>query len=142
MSDQGPIPRIFHFSVFEMDLEQRELRRNGLKIKLQEQPFQLLAALLERPGKLVTREELRKHLWPADTFVDFDHSLNTAIRRLREALGDDPDTPRFIETVPRHGYRFLADVRGPGSMPEEIECGSAAPAGSRLRPPSPAILVS
>ena len=90
MSDQGPIRRILHFSVFEMDLEQRELRRNGLKIKLQDQPFQLLAALLERPGKLVTREELRKHLWPADTFVDFDHSLNAAIRRLREALGTTP----------------------------------------------------
>jgi DNA-binding winged helix-turn-helix (wHTH) protein len=123
MSDQGPIRRILRFSVFEMDLEQRELRRNGLKIKLQDQPFQLLAALLERPGKLVTREELRRHLWPGDTFVDFDHSLNAAVRRLREALGDDPDTPRFIETVPRHGYRFLADVRGPDPIPEEIQRG-------------------
>ena len=142
MSDQRPIRRVLRFSVFEMDLEQRELRRNGLKIKLQDQPFQLLAALLERPGKLITREELRQHLWPADTFVDFDHSLNAAVRRLRDALGDDPDTPRFVETVPRHGYRFLADVRGYGSTTEKIQRRSASLAVLRFRLPRNAILVS
>jgi Tol biopolymer transport system component/DNA-binding winged helix-turn-helix (wHTH) protein len=141
MSDPGPSRRILRFGLFEMDLEQRELRRNGLKVKLQDQPFQLLAALLERPGKLITREELRKHLWPADTFVDFDHSLNAAIRRLRDALGDDPETPCFIETVPRHGYRFLADVRGSGSI-TEIQGGSQAPAVSHFRLLRPAILVA
>jgi DNA-binding winged helix-turn-helix (wHTH) protein len=115
MSEPGTARRIFRFGVFEMDLGQRELRRNGLKVKLQDQPFQLLMVLLERPGELVTREQLRGRLWPADTFVDFDHSLNAAIRRVRDALGDDPDNPHFIETVPRHGYRFLAEVSEPGS---------------------------
>jgi DNA-binding response OmpR family regulator len=95
MSDQGTARRILRFGVFEMDLEQRELRRNGLKVKLQDQPFQLMVALLERPRKLLTREELCKHLWPADTFVDFDHSLSAAIRRLRDALGDDPAPPFY-----------------------------------------------
>jgi len=87
--------------VFELDLRAGELRRNGSKIRLQEQPFQILVTLLEHPGEVVTREELRSKLWPADTFVDFDHSLNAAIRRLRDALGDSADRPRFVETVAR-----------------------------------------
>jgi Tol biopolymer transport system component/DNA-binding winged helix-turn-helix (wHTH) protein len=98
------------FGVFELDLRAGELRRQGAKVKLQEQPFQVLAQLLEKPGEVVTREELRSRLWPADTFVDFDHSLNAAIRRLRDALGDSADNPRFVETVARRGYRFLAPV--------------------------------
>src|SRR5216110_2101376 len=98
------------FGIFEADLRAGELRRNGSKIKLQDQPFQLLALLLERPGELVTREELRGKLWPADTFVDFDHSLNAAIRRLRDALGDSAERPIFVETVARRGYRFIAPV--------------------------------
>jgi len=99
------------FGLFELDLRAGELRRQGLKVKLQEQPFQLLAQLLEKPGEVITREELRNRLWPADTFVDFDHSLNTAaIRRLRDALGDSAENPRFVETVARRGYRFLAPV--------------------------------
>jgi DNA-binding winged helix-turn-helix (wHTH) protein len=98
------------FGVFELDLRAGELRRQGLKIKLQEQPFQVLAQLLERPGHVVSREELRNRLWPADTFVDFDHSLNAAIRRLRDAVGDSAENPRFVETVARRGYRFLAPV--------------------------------
>jgi DNA-binding winged helix-turn-helix (wHTH) protein/Tol biopolymer transport system component len=98
------------FGVFELDLRAGELRRQGLKVKLQEQPFQVLAQLLERPGEVVTREQLRNRLWPADTFVDFDHSLNAAIRRLRDALGDSAENPRFVETVARRGYRFLAPV--------------------------------
>jgi len=100
------------FGVFEADLRAGELRRNGAKVRLQEQPFQILVMLVERPGEIVTREELRTHLWPADTFVDFDHSLNAAVRRLRDALGDTAENPRFVETVARRGYRFLAPVNG------------------------------
>ena len=88
--------------------EQGELRKRGLKVRLQDQPFQILVMLLERPGELVTRQEIHRRLWPADTFVDFDHGLNNAINRLREALGDSAETPRFIETLPRKGYRFIA----------------------------------
>ena len=100
------------FGIFEADLRAGELRRNGSKIKLQDQPFQLLALLLERPGEVVTREELRGKLWPADTFVDFDHGLNAAVKRLRGALGDSAENPRFIETLSRRGYRFLVPVNG------------------------------
>ena len=105
-----PSSRIIHFSTFEVDLHSGELRQRGQKVKLQEQPFQVLAALLERPGGVVTREELRSKLWPADTFVDFDHGLNAAIRRLRDALGESAETPIFVETVARRGYRFIAPV--------------------------------
>src|SRR5436309_10917407 len=101
---------IRRFGVFELDLKAGELRRHGHKIKLQEQPFQVLSLLLEKPGEVITREELRNRLWPADTFVDFDHSLNAAIRRLRDALGDSADNPTFVETVARRGCRFLASV--------------------------------
>ena len=110
MSDNDGRPRRVHFSVFEVDLHTGELRRQGLKVKLHGQPFQVLAMLLERPGELVTREEIREKLWPEDTFIDFEHSVNSSIKRLREALGDDAATPRFIETLPRHGYRFIAPV--------------------------------
>jgi TolB-like protein/Tfp pilus assembly protein PilF len=101
---------VIHFGVFEADLRAGELRRNGSKVKLQEQPFQILAMLLERPGEIVTREELRARLWSADTFVDFDHGLNSAIRRLRDALGDSAENPSFVETLGRRGYRFIAPV--------------------------------
>jgi DNA-binding winged helix-turn-helix (wHTH) protein/Tol biopolymer transport system component len=103
--------RIIRFSTFEVNLHTGELRQKGQKIRLQEQPLQLLVALLERPGELVTREELRGKLWPADTFVDFDHSLNAAIKRLRDALGDSADRPIFVETIPRRGYRFIGNVQ-------------------------------
>src|SRR3954463_13611428 len=98
------------FGVFELDLRAGELRKRGLRIRLQQQPFQVLALLLERAGQVVSREELQKALWPADTFVDFDHGLNKAINKIREALGDSAESPRFVETVPRRGYRFIADV--------------------------------
>ena len=101
-----------HFGTFEVDLRAGELRRNGTRIRLQEQPFQILTMLLDRPGEVVTREELRGRLWPADTYVDFDHSLNAAVRRLRDALGDSAENPRFVETVARRGYRLLAPVNG------------------------------
>jgi cholera toxin transcriptional activator len=103
--------RVARFGIFELDLAAAELRKNGVKLRLQEQPFQVLALLLERAGDLVTREELRQKLWPADTFVDFDHSLNTAINKLRERLGDSASSPRYIETLARRGYRFIAPVQ-------------------------------
>lgn len=110
-----PLPtnsRIVRFGVFELDLEARELRKAGIRIKLHDQPFQILAMLLERPGEIVTREELQKRLWPQDTFVDFDLSLNSAVKKLRQALGDDSGNPRFVETLYRRGYRFVGQANG------------------------------
>lgn len=107
-----PSARVVRFGAFEVDLQTGELKRRGVKVKLQEQPFQILVALLERNGEIVTREELHKRLWPSDTFVDFDHSLNAAIKRLRDALGETAEAPIFIETMARRGYRFVAPVRG------------------------------
>lgn len=103
---------IIRFGTFELDLQTGELRHAGQKVKLQEQPFQVLATLLEHPGKIVTREELRSKLWPKDTFVDFDHGLNAAIKRLRDALGESADAPVYVETLARRGYRFIAPVNG------------------------------
>jgi cholera toxin transcriptional activator len=100
----------FRFGIYEADPGSGELRKSGLRLRVQEQPFQVLLVLLERPGEVITREELRQRLWPADTFVDFDHSLNTVINKLREALSDSAANPRFIETLARRGYRFLAPV--------------------------------
>jgi len=111
--------RVVRFGVFEVDLQEAELRKSGIHIKLQEQPFQILTMLLEHPGQTVTREELRSKLWPTDTFVDFDHSLNSSINKLREALGDSSEVPRFIETLHRRGYRFIAPVcRSPAPVKE------------------------
>ncbi len=104
-------PSSIRFGAFEADLGVRELRKNGRRLKLQEQPFGVLSVLLERAGSIVSREELRQRLWPADTFVDFDHSLNTAVNKLREVLGDSAGSPRFIETVARRGYRFVAEIQ-------------------------------
>ncbi len=101
---------LLRFGVFEIDLTAGELRKNGARIRLQEQPFQVLAALLQNAGQVVTREDLRERIWPADTFVDFDHSLNTAVNKIREALGDSASSPRFVETLARRGYRFIAQV--------------------------------
>lgn len=109
--------RILRFGVFEVDVRAGELRKNGLKIKLQEKPFQILVLLLNRPGDVVTREELQKQLWASDTFVDFEHGVNTALTKLRHALGDDPNTPRFIETLPRRGYRFIGSINGRTEIP-------------------------
>lgn len=109
--------RVIRFSTFEVNLQSGELRQRGQKVRLQEQPFQVLAALLKRPGEVVTREELRSRLWPADTFVDFDHSLNAAIKRLRDTLGESAETPIFIETLARRGYRFIGNVEMPAGIP-------------------------
>jgi cholera toxin transcriptional activator len=117
--------RIARFGVFELDLAAGQLRKNGAMLRLQEQPFQVLALLLERAGDVVTREELRQKLWPADTFVDFDHSLNTAVNKLREALGDSASSPRYIETLARRGYRFIAPV-GAGVETDHVGTGAFA----------------
>ena len=107
---EATAPVRLRFGVFEVDLRAGELRKHGVRLRLQEQPFQVLAMLLERPGETVTREELRNRLWTAETFVDFDHGVNKAVNRIRDALGDSATSPRFVETVARRGYRFIADV--------------------------------
>jgi len=124
---------ILRFGVFEVDVSSGELRKQGVRIKLQEQPFHVLAVLLERPGEVVTREELRNQNWPADTFVDFDNSLNTAINKLREALGDSADNPRFIETLPRRGYRLIAPVTEADGATRGTAAGVSAAARPRSR---------
>lgn len=116
-------PNTVQFGLFEVDLQARELRKSGVKIKLNEQPFQVLAVLLERPGEIVTREQLQAILWPADTFVDFDLSLNSAVKKLRQALGDESDNPRFVETLYRRGYRFIAPVSNAGRERELAAVG-------------------
>ena len=122
----APLDGPVRFGAFQLDPRTGELRKAGARISLPEQPLQVLKALLNRPGDLVTREELRQRLWPADTFVDFEHGLNAAVRRLRDALGDSADVPRFVETLPRRGYRFIAPVTG-------------LPAGDEPAEPRPAI---
>lgn len=119
MPDSGLASAVVRFDDFEVDLRAGELRKEGRRLKLQEQPFRVLSLLLERPGEAVTREELRQNLWPADTFVDFDHGLNSAVARLREALRDSADKPRYIETVAKRGYRFIGSINGsaPVSIP-------------------------
>jgi eukaryotic-like serine/threonine-protein kinase len=117
----GSVFRTKSFGCFEVDLKAAELRKRGIRIKLQDQPFQILTFLMEHPGDLVTREEIRQRLWAEHTFVDFDRSLNKAMTKLRSALGDSADSPRFIETIPRHGYRFLAEVRSTYDDQQGIE---------------------
>ena len=121
-----PVDDLVRFAAFELDLRTGELRRSGVRINLPDQPFQVLRALLDRPGDLVTREELRQRLWAAETFVDFERGLNAAVRRLRDALGDSADVPRFVETLPRRGYRFIVPV-------------SRQPAGGKAEPLAPEI---
>ena len=134
----GPLVtlRKARFGVYEVDFRAGELRKSGHKIRLQDQPLQVLAMLLEHPREVVTREELRQKLWPGDTFVDFDHGLNNAINRLREALNDSPDTPQFIETLPRRGYRFVAEVNVETATTHSAGMASEAP--TRAGPSSPA----
>lgn len=110
--NSGPQPRVLKFGSFEVDLCSGELRKSGVRVALQDQPFRILAALLRHPGAIVSRDDLQRHLWPDGTFVDFEHSLNAAIRRLRTALNDDAAGPRFVETLHRRGYRFVAPVNG------------------------------
>src|SRR5580692_3969921 len=120
--------RVFSFADFTRDLRARELRRNGIRLKLPGQPVAVLAMLVAHPGEVVTREELRAHLWQKETFVDFDHSLNVAINKLRETLCDSAEQPRFIETIPRTGYRFIGPVTEPAAEEEQEREGDSAPA--------------
>ena len=129
-----PLARLARFGSFELDPATGELRKGGVRIKLQEQPFQFLRALLERPDEVVTREELRERLWPGDTFVEFDDALNTAVRKIRQALGDSADNPRFVETLPRRGYRFIAPVEGGGGASLETLQDEPQPPTPRPRP--------
>src|SRR5439155_17022687 len=117
------------FGSFEMDERARELRKGGIRIRLQDQPFEILALMLERPGEIVSRDELRQRLWPAGTFVDFEHSLNAAVKRLRAALGDTADNPRFVETLHKRGYRFIAPIESdfaPGGASSFAPVGATA----------------
>ena len=126
--------KLARFGLYEIDLVSGELRKEGTRVRLQEQPFQVLAMLLERPGEMVTREEIRTRLWPGDTFVDFDHGLNTAVNKLREALGDAASNPRFVQTVARRGYRFIAPVQQNGAAvasPDAVQ-GVAPTGGSAV----------
>ncbi|HKI27368.1 MAG TPA: winged helix-turn-helix domain-containing protein [Candidatus Sulfotelmatobacter sp.] len=126
--------RIARFGVFEVDLSAGELRKSGVKLRLQGQPFQVLALLLERAGEVVTREELQQKLWASDTFVDFDHSLNTAINKVREALGDSASSPRFVETLARRGYRFIAPVQN-GAPSSAMDASTTETARNSGSPP-------
>src|SRR3954464_3283808 len=110
-SRAAPTPSILRFGLYELDLRSTQLRKKDLKIRLQDQPFQVLVALLARPGELILREEIRRKLWPDDTVVEFDHGINAAVKRLRDALRDSAEKPRYIETVARRGYRFIAPVQ-------------------------------
>lgn len=129
MPTSAPGPRVLRFANFELDVRAGELRKRGIKLRLQGQPLQVLAALLTRSGDVVTREELRAQIWTADTFIDFDHSLHNAIARLREVLGDSAETPRYIETLPRRGYRFIGQVDG-------AEVQSLSPVFTQHAPPA------
>ncbi len=128
---KSAVPTVLRFGVFELDLEAGELRKAGARLRLQKQPFEILRVLVQRPAEIVTRDELRTEIWSADTFVDFDNSLNTSINKLRDVLGDTSSSPRFIETVPRRGYRFIAPVTSNG--PQE----APAPAPPPPAPPAP-----
>jgi DNA-binding winged helix-turn-helix (wHTH) protein/TolB-like protein len=132
---------VFHFGLFEANPLDGVLRRSGTKVKIQEQPFRLLLLLLERPGEVVTRDELRQRLWPEGTHVDFDGSLNVILKRLRAAIDDDPENPRFIETIPRRGYRFIAPVslieKGSEKDPPRVPATVASPISAKtLHPPA------
>lgn len=126
----SPLPPLVRFADFEVDLRAGQLRKRGAKLRLQEQPFRLLAALLESSGEVVTREELRSRLWPADTFVDFDHRLAAAISKLRDALNDSAENPRFVETVGRRGYRFMVRIESVAPPAESTQWQVAPPSGA------------
>ena len=124
MNEVPPSRTLVRFGVFELDADSRELRKQGLKVRLQDQPFQVLQILLERPGTVVTREELQRRIWPSDTFVDFDRGVYNAVKKLREALSDTAESPRFIETLSRRGYRFIAPVSANGNTASSADASS------------------
>src|SRR5579864_7805995 len=124
--EEIPGKHLFRFGVFEADQLTGELRKQGRRMQLQGQPFDILVMLLERPGELVSRTQIRERLWPEGTFVDFDHSLNTAVNKIRDVLGDSASSPRFVETLARRGYRFIAPVQLEGSVPLQVDTSPAA----------------
>src|SRR5262245_55723459 len=134
MTPQISEHRICRFGLYEADLDAGTLKRHGIPVKLQEQPFRILTFLLERPGNIISREELCTRLWPEGTYVEFDGSLNTALMKLRAVLNDDPENPRFVETVPKKGYRFIAPVhfQEPSLLVPEVEKEPAAPETTEL----------
>src|SRR5712691_6300631 len=125
----------YRFGLFEVDSRTGELRKQGRRLKLRGRPFDMLVLLLARRGDVITREELRQQLWPADTFVDFDHGLNSAMNRLREALGDAAENPRFIETLPKRGYRFIAPIHVVDARQLQSDSPLAAPPPPQTAPP-------
>lgn len=137
MQSRNSSDGVLRFGNFEADLASGELHKHGVRIKLQLRPFQILQVLLERPGQVVTREELQKRIWSADTFVDFDHGLNNAIRKLRAALADDAENPRYIETLAKRGYRFIAEVRNGGGPSTPVAEQPAIPVALPVNDPSP-----
>jgi TolB-like protein/DNA-binding winged helix-turn-helix (wHTH) protein/Tfp pilus assembly protein PilF len=140
MHSPTTLAKILRFGVFEVDLKACELRKHGFRLKLPEQPFQILTVLLEKPGEIITRDELRSRLWQGDTFVDFDHGLNNAVMKLREVLGDSSESPRFVETIPRRGYRFIAPVEEAFFSPSLVASQEHEPhsgTGQELAPPHP-----
>src|SRR6185369_9529083 len=137
MGQSADLHRILCFGSFEVDVDSGELRRQGLKIRLQDQPFRLLVLLLDHAGDVVTREKVQETLWPAHTHVDFDHSLNTAVRKLREALGDSAEAPRYVETIARRGYRFIAPLVPPPALQTAHSADAVAaalPSSAAARP--------
>ena len=134
MQNSSLVPPTFRFGLFELNPQSGELRKDGMKIRIQGQPVEILILLLQRSGEVITREELQKRLWPSDTFVDFEQGLNNAMKRLRAALDDDSENPRFIETLPRRGYRFIGPVSAAGQ-------GTTVARWLRLRWPAAAAFV-
>jgi TolB-like protein/DNA-binding winged helix-turn-helix (wHTH) protein len=136
--------RVFRFGPFEADVDAGELRRDGIRVSLQDQPFQVLIALLDRPGELVWRDDLRAQVWPQDTYVEFDHALNTAVKKIRIAIGDCATSPQYIETIPKRGYRFLAPVEvvdGPSPRTEDVRAVSRYRRWFATNPVTVALLV-
>ena len=142
MLEPVPNSQVVRFGTYEVDLRLGELRKNGIRVKLTGQPFQILAILLEHPGDLITREQLQRRLWPSDTFVDFDRGLNAAINRVREALGDSAENPRFVETIPRRGYRFIAPLVDCRPLSATLSSGESNPSGAQNLKNRPALSVS
>ena len=133
----SPAQELIRFGLFEFDLTAGQLTRQGTKLRLPQQPLQLLAILLERPGEILTRDELRQRLWPSDVFVDFDHGLNKSIQKLRDALGDSAASPRYIQTIPRVGYRFIAPVSKDNRAPVAVDTSTPLPASPPVEASSP-----
>lgn len=141
--ERATVPRpVDRFGSFELVVDAAELRKNGVRLKLQDQPFHILCALLEHPGELVSRERLRRQLWPEGTFVDFEHGLNTAIKKIRDVLSDDAEAPRYIETIPRKGYRFIGPVNRDAIQPLQVASPPPLPGKRKWQLRTPILIVA